>query len=232
MGDKKLAIPENYKKQTRNLVQFRGMSDEEFEDQWVKKALEIEPSALFEKRIKSKLDEFEQDYDISDLKINDKETLRALVQAVISLEDYEQIMFTARSNGLGLDNIMVMDKINKIMSDLRGDISKLQDDLKITRKIRKNDQETSLVDYIESLKVKARKFYESKMAYIFCPKCNVVLGTIWTLYPEQKKNKIKLVCKRDLGDGNICDGEAIIGTDELLENRGTNNKEIMPESMR
>jgi hypothetical protein len=166
------------------------------------------------------------------MKINDHEALRALVQAQISLEDYEQYVYKARQEGMGdFDNILKIDKITKIMSDLRADISKLQDDLKITRKIRKSDQETSLLNYIDSLKEKARKFHELKENYIFCPECNMLLGTIWTLYPNQN-NKIELVCKRPLDNGGVCNNVVKVTTKQMLENKGTNKKEILPESMR
>ncbi len=136
-----------------------------------------------------------------------------------------------RSGGL-TDNVAFnMEKLSKIMSDLRADISKLQNDLNITRKIRKSDQDVSVMAYIDSLKEKARKYYESKASYIFCPKCNMLLATVWTLYPENERNKISLVCERKLDDGTVCGEKIIIGTKELLKNRGTSNKEITPESM-
>lgn len=219
------------KRKLRNLKQNQDLTDEEFDKMYDEKYFSIEKSRVFEKRIEQKLQEFSDEYDLTDLKINDRAALRALIQAFIALEDYEQLLFGLRSadESINADNIYIFEKVNKVLSDLREDISNLQDDLKITRKSRKSDQETSLIEYLESLKEKARKFYESKMQYVYCDKCNTLLGTIWTLYPEEKKNKIRLKCNREIDDGIFCDGEITIGTVELLERKGHSNPNIIPE---
>ena len=115
------------------------------------------------------------------------------------------------------------------MSDLRADISKFQLDLNITRKVRKSDQDVSVMAYIEGLKDKAKKFYENKMGYIFC-ECGMLLGTVWTQYPNEA-NTIRVKCGRVLEDGKTCGKVTTITTKELLAKRGTNRPEITPESM-
>lgn len=215
----------------RGLKQYKNLSDAEFEAAIAQKALGIEASDEFEKRINKKLQEFENDYDLSDLKINDREALRALIQTVLSLEDYEQYMFKVRAAGITQDTVFTTEKVQKIMSDLRSDISKLQGDLNITRKVRKSDQDVSVLAFIDGLKDKAKRFYDSKMSYIFCPKCNMLLATVWTQYPDNERNKIALVCGRHMPDGTECGEKVIIGTKELIKNRGTSNKKITPESM-
>ena len=219
------------KSRVRNLVQYRDLTDEEFDEVWSEKMLESEPSRNFEERIVKKLEAFSEDYDISDLKINDRETLRGLIQALLALEDYEQASYKLREEGITVGNLQLMEKVNKTMSDLRSDISKLQADLNITRKVRKADKEVSVISYIDSLKIKAREFYESRMSYVFCPKCNLLLGTFWCLFPNEPKNKILLICNRDLGEGQICGERVTVTTKELIDNDGTNSKDIIPESM-
>lgn len=218
-------------KRTRNLQQYKNLSDEEFKNAMAQKALGIEISEEFEKRINKKLEEFGEDYDLSDLKINDRETLRALIQAIISLEDYEQYQYKVRSGGISNDVIFSTKEVQKIMSDLRADISKGQNDLNITRKIRKSDQDVSVQAYIDGLKEKAKRFYEAKAGYIFCPKCNMLLGTVWVQYADQERNKIALVCGRHLDNGEVCGEKITVSIKELMKNRGTNNKAITPESM-
>lgn len=219
-------------KRMRNLAQYRDLSDEQFADIMAKKVVSSNSAEAFEERIARKLAEFEQDYDLSDLKINDRDTLRALIQAHITLEDYEQHLYFIRSGGISEQTIFAIEKFQKAMSDLRSDISKLQTDLNITRKIRKSDQDVSVMAYIGKLLKQAKEFYEAKMSYVFCEKCNMLLGTIWTLYPEEERNKIALVCNRPMADGSKCGHKTIIGTKELLAKRGTNKLEITPESMR
>lgn len=219
-----------HKERDRHLKQYAGMTDEEYDKIWEKKNQIIQPSLELEKRINEKMEDFARDYDLDDLKINDTLTLRALIQALISLEDLEQSMFQLRAEGLTGGNIIMLDKLGKEMSQLRGDITNFQNDLKITRKIRKSEQETSVLNLIETLKVKAREYYQAKMMYIVCPRCSMLLSTIWTLYPEQK-NKIELICDRTLDDGSKCGEKVVVYTKDLLESKGTNKQEVLPESL-
>lgn len=218
------------KSQIRNLAQYRDLSDTEFEEVWTKELLDSQPSADFEQRIKDKLDEFEEDYDLSDLKINDRATLRGLIQAFITLEDYEQAIFKLRSDEVTQSSLYTIEKLSKIVSDLRSDISKLQDDLNIKRKARKNDREASVISEIEELKLKAKKFHEAKSAYIFCPKCNLLLSTWWLLYPHEN-NSITLTCHRKLENGEECGEKIKVTSKELYEAKLTNKEEIVPESL-
>src|SRR5512135_3742946 len=98
---------------------------------------------------------------------------------------------------------MLIEKLQRARSDLVKSISDMQNDLAITRKHRRSDQETSVLAYIESLKDKAKKFLESRQAYIFCPKCSTLLMTEWCLYPTAV-NKITLTCKQKDSEGNPC----------------------------
>jgi RNase P subunit RPR2 len=219
------------KNQLRSLKQYKDLSEEEFDDLFEKKFFGIVTSKEFEYRIEKKLNEFAQDYDIDDLKINDRLVLRALAQSLIHLEDMEILSYNIRKEGIGEDNILFFDKLSNVMSKLRNDISSMQDDLKITRRIRKGDKEEGVIALLDSLKEKARIFYDQKMAHIFCPKCNMLLGSIWLLYPDNK-NKIVLTCSRDLGNGEICKTVVTVTSKELMEKRGSNRPEILPESMR
>lgn len=217
--------------QLRSLKQYKDLSDDEFDELFDKKFFGVVSSKEFEHRIEKKLNEFAKDYDIDDLKINDRLILRALAQSLINLEDLEIISFNLRKDGVSDDNILFFDKLSNTMSNLRKDISKMQDDLKITRRIRKGDKEEGIIALVDSIKEKARIFYDQKMAHIFCPKCNMLLGSIWVLYPYSK-NKITLTCNRDLGNGEFCKTVVNTTSKELMENRGSNKPEILPESMR
>ncbi len=215
----------------RNLPQYKDATEEELDALMEEKERTVGVSKKLEARIEEKLARFSEDYDLSDLKINDREILRGLVQAIIALEDYEQLLFLVRDNGIGTDNILLIDKIQGVMSSLRKDISSFQNDLNITRKIRKSDRDTSVIAFIEDLKTKARTFYASRMSYVFCEKCNTLLATLWTLYPESDKNKLTLTCEHENSDGTLCGHKTTVTSKQLLELRGTNNKKVMPDSM-
>lgn len=218
------------RKRLRHLKQYQDLTDDEFDDVMDNKALDVEPSKEFEKRIERKLKEFELDYDLTDMKVNDKAVLRAIAQASITLEDLEQFTYKLRQAGISDQNLMLHDKITSQMSRVRGDLSKMQDDLKITRKSRKADKEESVLSMIKDLELKAKRTYESRMSYIFCPECNMLLGTTWFLYPHAD-NKLSFKCKRKLDTGETCKGKTVVSSKELMKKRGTNKPSVLPESM-
>lgn len=220
----RLNIP-NYK-QVRNLKQYRDMTDDEFEEVFSKRLMGVTTNREFEFRIQKKLDEFAKDWEIEDMKSNDLLLVRALAQAFINLEDLENYMYNLRSEGINQDKILEIDKVNNVMSLLRRDISKFQDDLGITRKSRKSDKESSVVNYLAKLHEKAKKFYESKMFYVWCPKCSMLLFTGWFLYPEEKNNKLQLICNRTLESGEKCGHKLQITSKELYDRRGVNITDV------
>lgn len=231
MAQKRTRIALPSKTQLRSLKQYKDLPEKDFDDLFEKKYFGVVTSKEFELRIERKLEEFSQDYDIDDMKINDMLLLRALAQSLIHLEDMEVLSYNLRKEGISEDNILFFDKLSNVMTNLRRDISKMQDDLKITRKIRKGDKEEGVIAMLDSLKEKARIFYQNKLNHIICPNCNMLISSVWFLYPEDK-NKITLICKRNLGDGNFCNTVVTITSKELMENRGSNKPEVLPESMR
>ena len=223
----------------RNLKQYKDMTDDEFEKHWAEKD-EAENLVLgissedFEERIQNKMDEFAEDYDLSDMKFNDKETLRGLCQSLIQLEDLEQVSYQIRNSeqGISLNNLTLLDKIAQQMSRTRLDMLKMQEDLKISRKVRQTDKNLSAISELELLKEKAKVFYRQKMIWIFCPKCNMLVATTWFLFPETD-NIIRLHCQRDLGEesGEVCDHTFDIKLSDIVE-AGSNKPELMPDALR
>lgn len=221
----------SYKK-LRNLVQYKDMTDEEFEEAMDIRSISSSNNTELEQRIKVKIDEFSRDYDIDDLKINDKLTLRALAQALITLDDLNDFYYNLRTvDGITYDNLTMMKNIHSQMNDLLSSISKLQDDLSITRRVRKGDTESSVISYIENLKQKAKEFYKQRMIYIFCGTCNRLLSTVWLLYTEEEDNILKLKCNAKDAAGNYCNTVTTVRLADLVTN-GTNNTEIMAENLR
>lgn len=200
----------------RNLTQYRNLSDEEFEAVYDELVAGETLVQSFENRIQRKIEDFSKDYDLSDLKMNDLLTLRALAQAYITLEDFERYYHKLRTNEKIDDiDIVRIEKLNNILSTLRKDISNLQNDLKITRKIRKGDKEESVINYIEDLKIKARKFYFSRMKPVICPVCHTWIASVWALYPDDKQSSIRIHCRRRNVDGTICKGVVTLSIKDL-----------------
>ncbi len=219
------------KKSMRNLKQYRHLPDEEFEKIYREIVSNVASQKLFEERIQEKFEELANDYDLEDLNANDILMLRNMIQAMLQIESLEQLAFQLRSGAVDEHTINLLGKINTQINDLVDRVSKIQNDLNITRKARKQDKEQSVSDYIEFLKQKAAEFYKQKMQYIFCPNCNTLLGTIWTLYPEDKRNKVVLHCNRKIDDNTVCDTKVVFITSENLNKEMTNNPELLFEGM-
>ena len=212
----------------RNLKQYQGLSDEEFDALMYEEELAPEESYEdFQKRVQEKYIEFEKDYDLSDMKFNDTETLMSLCTALVTKSDYDRILFKLRQGEIrGGYPLTLIEKFGTFISNLEKDISKMQDDLKITRKTRKKTREESARTELDRLKRLASKFYENVMQYIYCEKCNMLLSTVWFLYLNGD-NKITLTCNRKVGidDTQICGHVTEITSSRLVELDGTNHPE-------
>jgi hypothetical protein len=218
----------------RNLVQYRDLTDEQFdkamealERDWLDTETQHQLDT-FDDRVAETMKQFEEDYDLSDMKFNDRATLEALSRAYVTLQDFDTLLTRLRASNLKEESyvLTVIDKLSKIASDYRRDISRMEDDLKISRKIRKSTGEESARQELQRLKEKALKFKKQVMSYIYCPKCTMLLATVWTLYPEED-NEFHFKCKRPLDETgkNFCNHEFVITTSELLEAEGTNHPE-------
>lgn len=198
MDRQRLYIPS--KKRTRNLAQYKGMTDEEFAEFWEERYGEIteDDQEILEElkgRIKEKLDELEKDYDFSDMKANDMMQLESLVLAMLQLDDLEKDVYKKR-NDLSDSNVLVLEKLNKMLSQLRTDISNISADLQLSKKVRNKSKDVSVVQRWNELSKKASEFYMQKMLYIFCPDCRTLLCNVWLLYPTNQKNKVTLYCEK------------------------------------
>jgi RNase P subunit RPR2 len=198
MDRQRLYIPS--KKRTRNLAQYKGMTEEEFTEFWEERYGEVaeddqEILEELKQRIKERLDELEKDYDFSDMKANDMMQLESLILAMLQLDDLEKDVYKKR-NDLSDSNVLVLEKLNKMLSQLRADISTISEDLQLSKKIRNKNKDVSVVQRWEELSRKASEFYKQKMLYIFCPDCRMLLATVWLQYPDVEKNKLTVFCDR------------------------------------
>jgi len=225
------------KERLRNLTQYKNMSDEDFDRMWAEKEAGFWRDNAWELRINHVMKEYQESYDLDSLMPNDLSTLRALIQAVIRLEDFEQeinkLSAPNKENPeetLGEASLYKIKQLSEMCNALRKDIASMQDVLKISRKTRKSETEESVINFIANLKDKAHKFAEQKMHLVFCPKCHLLLAQIWWLYPDKGGNKIILKCHREL-DGEKCTGMVELSSKELVANGGRNYDNI-PETIK
>lgn len=212
----------------RNLVQFKNLSDEEFEQRWQ----EIQDDKLdkvlgFYDNVEQRMEElhkaFAEDYDLGELRFNDKKVLESLFRAIITLEFYEDSLSALQSKGVSSENLKLVTEINKLISTLRKDITNLQDDLEITKKRRDSEREDSVETYIQNLLNKAQSFYNKKILKAVCPECGMLLFDGWFLFPDSD-NKLVLECNRpiEVDEGEkevrkVCPGRLVISTKELVK---------------
>lgn len=216
------------KESIRNLIQYKNLSDDEFDEYYENTILaNIKLDNTFNDSIKDKIEELAKDYDIDDLKYNDKMQLDDLATAIVTLEYLQKVLFAENMEGVTSDNIVFVDKVSRVISSIRGDVSKIQDDLKLSRKIRKSEKEEDVLTYIEKIRHQAKEKYQEVMSYIYCPECKMLLCNAWFLYPSID-NSVSLTCNRTNENGKKCGHTFTVTSKELLENKGHTEKGIFP----
>lgn len=235
LTDKQTRVGAPDRRKFRGLKQFKDMTDAEFEAHWEEQdkaddVILVISGTDFEERIAEKLAGFDNDYDLSDMKFNDTETLRGLCQALIQLEDLEQAGYVIRAKGVSLNNLTMLDKLAQQMSRTRLDMLKMQEELKISRKVRQLDKNISAIAELDKLKKDAKAFYEQKMIYFYCPKCKMLLATSWFLF-NSAENVMRLECHRILDTGKICGHTFDVKSKDVFE-QGSNTPEVMPQALR
>lgn len=205
--------------QLKNLPQYRNKTKEELE--------EISENLYYgntEARVQETLDTIINDYDVSDLNANDEMSLQNLAQIFVRLDHVERLIDAAMTSR---DSIEVQ-RLNNIASVLRKDASQLQGDLNITRRARKGDDDLNVLDQWEDLKRRATKHMESRLAYVFCPTCKMLVANIWCLDWEAN-NVLRFHCTRvvDRDSGTTCDTKFRVTSKELRENKHKNIESVL-----
>lgn len=193
--NKRLVAPD--KRKIRNLKQYKDMEDEEFNELYESKFSEpFIREVDIEKAVEEKIEELGKDYDLEGMKINDRNILKLLALAEIQLEYIEKSLFHIRAEeAYTIDNVTLVEKLNRIASSLRADINSFSDVLAISRKERRKDQETSVQDALQKLKERAKKFAERTMVHVFCPDCKLLILSAW-LQSGEKQTKVATNCPR------------------------------------
>ena len=206
--------------QIRNLPQYKNKTDEELEE-----ILRVIVEGDTEERVGKVLEDFEKNYDLSDMSANDMLELKNLAQYYIYLDDLnKQIDVHLREK-----NTIEVDRLIKITERIQKSASEIQTNLAITRKQRKSDKEQDIVSAWEDLKLRAKRFLESRQSYVYCPECRMLLATVWFLYPEEDKNVMRLRCNRviDVDSGEICGHEFTVSAKELAEGGNRNLEGVL-----
>ena len=201
----------------RNLPQYRGKTDIELEK--IRAKLVEGDTSDREAAI---LENFEDNYDLSDMTANDLLSLKNLIQYYIYLEQLNKAIRQALVDS----ETRNVDQLIKITERIQSQISSIQTNLAITRKQRKSDKEQDIVSAWEDLKLRAKKFLSERLSYVYCDKCRMLLANVWFLYPEEEKNVLRLRCNRtiDSTSGEVC-GNVLTVTSQFLADNGNRNVE-------
>lgn len=177
-------------KQLANLKQYKDAPPEVIDEVIQGAYVEFEN----EERVKTYLDNMEKEYDLTEMNFNDRSALTDLARISIDIEDTQRL-YRVKLSSENIDWFEI-EKIVNNLKVLRQDRSKIEYDLNISRRSRQSSEETSLVDTIESFKLRAKKMLKERLSYVYCPECKMLLATVWFQVPEAG-NSLTLTCSRE-----------------------------------
>lgn len=180
----------------------------------------------YQARVTAKIDELHVDYEINDLKANDRFTLEELAKALVTLENLDLQLFELRKDVER--NLTAIKDLSNVVNQSRTAIAKMQDTLGISRKMRKDSGSENAREELKRQTELAREMLAEKLAYVYCEKCTELIGTFWFLF-DNKKNTIKLTCGREYFDPETakvtrnCNHVTTITSEQLFKQEGTNH---------
>lgn len=187
----------------RNLKPYRDKTDEEIIAHLKSRETKLKPintsapkqksnDSRFNEKMKILLKEFEIDMNSS----NDKESLNALVRQQIQLENVNRDIDALQAQeGMSKDDYAKLKQLGDFQRNVIISINDLQDKMGITRKIRKEKAVDDIPQWIDSVLVKAKEFYDNKTVTIECPKCIIELSRYWLNFPQENNNiRMELTC--------------------------------------
>ena len=195
----------------RNLPQYRDLTDEEFEEK-IPGLLHEEAETLAQEYF----EQFQEDYVLDDLKANDKIAVEILCYLYAQVRYNQDRIHTLQ--GEESDYKDTRKGLSSLVTDnekLIKSITTLENQLSISRTARLKEEGTNLVDLVATVRDKARDFLEKKLHYIYCSKCDMLLGNVWALYQDfDDAFEVHFTCKREQ-KGKVCNTEVIIRPEDL-----------------
>jgi len=178
-----------------------------------------------EQRIIDYISKMSEQYDVLEMNENDSTALKDLATISIRVQDLDQVLRIKMSDKEGIDWSEIH-WITDILTDLRKSRQQIEESLNITRRARQGVEQTSVVDAIESYKLRAKKLLEERLNYIYCPKCKLLIGNVWMLNPYIG-NSFTFTCPRELEDKQICGHKFSVTGSELMAKKNKNVKEML-----
>ena len=168
--------------------------------------------------VKKKLEILKEEYDLSDLAANDMLQLTNLAEALASQDVYNKLLSEELDSEEA--NISRVKEIQRLITEVTKNIATISDSLKIDRKSREKKTE-SVPDYVKDLKLRAKRFLDQRLSYIYCPKCKILVATMW-LSRYNQGAKFKFICQK-------CNDSFIV-SDSELDNRKNIDSAVVPQN--
>lgn len=124
------------------------------------------------------LEQYRAQYDIDSLSSpNDQANLHALIQNQVMIEKLQTDMQLLAEED-ARENIVSIAKISDTINSMLERSLQLERALALDRKTRKQNEASSVADYLRELKIMAREFVDAQLIKLQCPDCLILVGRI------------------------------------------------------
>lgn len=174
----------------RNLRHYADKTDDEIREMISQKKTEtVKPpndDKKYEHRFQEKLKILQSEHGLDMNDSNDKEAVMNLVRQLLQSENVDMdIRYIQEKREKNKDDVSTLKALGDFQRDIQMTISDLQDKLGISRKVRKEKSVDDIPQFIDSLLVKAKNFWERETVAVDCPKCNIELVRYWLNFPAK-----------------------------------------------
>lgn len=183
-------INEGQIKRLRNLRHYKDKTDDEIREMVrLRNATTIKVPKIstdYEKRFQDKIDMLQTEFGLDMNDSNDKEMVINLVRQMLQSETADKDIRSIQERPEKTkDDIATLKAYGDFQRDLQITISDLQDKLGISRKVRKEKSADDIPQFIDSVLVKAKNFFERSTVTVDCPRCQIELVRYWLNFPKR-----------------------------------------------
>lgn len=181
---------ESYLKRLQNLGPYKGKSIDEIRQLMIEKRSAGPKSTSksdknYDTRFQEKFDALKQEFAVDLNDSNDVEALNNLVRLIIQSENVDKdIRALQEQDTKNKDDVMVLKNLGDFQRNITMSISDIQEKLGITRKARKEKSADDVPQWIDSVLVKSREFFNRKTLTVDCPNCEIELVRYWVNFPH------------------------------------------------
>jgi len=185
-----LELTEGKLRRLRNLKLYRGLSNEEIlemrrKSQSSPKKLAFKADRGYEKRFGEKFELLQKEFALDMNNSNDVEMLSQLVRQMLQAENVDKDIRSIQERDFkSKDDIATLKALGDFQRDVQLSVSDLQDKLGISRKQRKEKATDDIPQWIDSVLLKARDFWNRKTETVDCPNCQIELARYWINFPD------------------------------------------------